>query len=358
MAKYLDCEQPLSVQLHPGPEAIEALASLGRRPRGPRVRLADEHAKEENFFVLEPANSTSSSDQCHLLLGFEERELLPIMQELQDLTDLSRLLDNLQASVKRHADKVLKEMGITEPVGLQLPGLDAVTEALVYHLRREQNPRRLHQAVAAVGVIWMIWSLACVLPPSVGIPLFRDLNSPWLRHFRRVTLRRNQWVRVMPGMIHSWQGGGNIAIELSDRSDNTFRIVDYGREFRHATRRDMHYLEAMYAVTPDAVMDNAGALRCIHTMSQQDDCLQGQITARLIVGDGVRKWVPLLKSPERSFVMNPDGPVRLRAEGVHRRELTLSACRTALIAPDTHASVLIIRPNDRVLHIWPAQARR
>ena len=149
-----------------------------------------------------------------------------------------------------------------------------------------------------------------------------------------------------------------MVIELSERSDNTFRIVDYGREFRRATQRDMHYLEAMYAVTPDAVMDNEGALRCIHTMSQQDDCLHGQITARLIVGDGVRKWVPLLKSPERSFVMNPDGPIRLRTEGVHRRELTLGPCRTALIAPDTHASVLIIRPNDRVLHIWPVQARR
>ena len=163
--------------------------------------------KEENFFVLEPANSTSNSDRCHLLLGFEERELLPIMRELQDLTDLNRLLDNLQASVKRHADKVLKEMGITEPVGLQLPGLDAVTGALVYHLKREQNPQRLRQAVAAVGVIWMIWSLARTLPSSVGTPLFRDLNSPPLRHFRRVTLRRNQWVRVMPGIIHSWQGG-------------------------------------------------------------------------------------------------------------------------------------------------------
>jgi mannose-6-phosphate isomerase class I len=56
-------------------------------------------------------------------------------------------------------------------------------------------------------------------------------RSPILKYFHAQKVVPGQWGRVAPGTVHSWQGGGNFLIELAQRSDNTFRILDFGREF-------------------------------------------------------------------------------------------------------------------------------
>ena len=44
-------------------------------------------------------------------------------------------------------------------------------------------------------------------------------------------------------------------MEIAQCSDNTFRILDYGRELTAHPRR-MHYLEAMYSLSEDGIIDD------------------------------------------------------------------------------------------------------
>jgi hypothetical protein len=156
-------------------------------------------------------------------------------------------------------------------------------------------------------------------------------------------------------VVHAWQGGGTLAIELSDRSDNTFRIFDYGRELDPFKRRRMHHLEAMYSLVPETILSPGDEQRYISSPSAKAEQWHPLLQARLRIAVGEAGWTKLRRTAGYSFVMNPDGPVHLRAGSPNHLQLLLGPCRTGLIGPDVHATAYLERTTDRLIEFWPAK---
>ena len=209
-------------------------------------------------------------------------------------------------------------------------------------------------------------------------------RHPFFKYFRRVKMEPGTWGRVPPGTIHSWQGGGNFLIELAQRSDNTFRILDFGRELQPSSARDLHYAEAMYALTEEGILGNEALKRLIfkaepvkHSSALARDRAdanseaneadgsvdQSQANANSKADEADRpadppkhEWVNLSKRKDWSIFMNPDGTVRLRARTQKGfSELAVGRCRTVLIASNTEVQVLPAHHDDQFLHIFSTE---
>lgn len=180
-------------------------------------------------------------------------------------------------------------------------------------------------------------------------------DHPLLKFFHPVEVADNSWIRIPSGTLHAWQGGGNFLIELGETSDNTFRILDYGREFSD-NAREMHYLEAMYALNPVGFFDAASERRLIsephdaQSDSSKDSChklldcqfFSGAHEGFFSVGDSI----------DISFVMNPDGDVTLSTtiEGNARSRLVMGRCHTAIVLPNKIVTVIPKEKDTRVLY--------
>jgi len=138
-------------------------------------------------------------------------------------------------------------------------------------------------------------------------------------------------------------GGGNFLIELGETSDNTFRILDYGREFEEQPR-DMHYLQAMYALNEVGFFDDGSEERLILKPDSGGDSCHRLLKCGLY---DRQESIRIDESEEWSFVMNPDGSMTLSEP---RSRLLVGRCRTSLIQPGKAFTVCPKDADNRVFH--------
>lgn len=437
MVKYLDCHEPLSMQVHPNGATAAYLYYF----KGPGTfRLQDHLGKEESFYVIRRA----AHQPFQLFLGFERERLAPIARHLRPiLLDyaarashpaelwtcynalVTTLRDCLTGECLGEIAQVLKiDKGLLSAevlasfTPLAAPSADphALQNILRYHV--EIAPAHLgdlspaaallgrEYLFSAIGVIRLIEEVAKLALNAEHDRLLqrhaRQLfdhragnggnpqNSPLLRYFHTAKVEPGWWVRIPPGTVHSWQGGGNLLVELSQRSDNTFRLLDFGREITTATRREMHYLEAMYSLNAAGIVDTEATQHLTFEaeicgsetqMSHTRRKCHAELNYRLLVasakdrasalqsGDAMAScedWMVLPDSGNAqrkhwSILLNPDDAVRIRTEPAEEggspggafSELFVGRCRAVLIAPGVRAKVLSSHPNARILHLFP-----
>jgi Phosphomannose isomerase type I, catalytic domain len=192
---------------------------------------------------------------------------------------------------------------------------------------------------AAIAIVWLIrtirentWKEAWSEDERERIAsLFQvgEPPSPLMHYFHKEVAETGRWGRVPPGTVHAWQGGGNFLIELSNSSDNTFRILDFGREIGTHTARGMHYDAAMFSLRPTTIVQTVrgnvffedrprtnGAVT--NGPANPDRPLQREVhrdlrPQRLQVQDGIIK-LPSLPQAAWSMLLNPDNPMRIQAK--------------------------------------------
>jgi len=137
------------------------------------------------------------------------------------------------------------------------------------------------------------------------------LDFTFLEYFHRHRLKEDGcWVRIPPGTVHAWQGGGNLLIELGDRSDNTFRILDYGREMTKDAR-DMHYLAAMYSLNTFSFFTNEEGDKLIEGLPKDGELRPCHHLLDYRVHKIPKASSHRLQMDQHSFLMNPDGGLTL-----------------------------------------------
>ncbi len=318
MAKYLDCHDKLSIQVHPSRDTAAYLYS------NKTFKLKDKDGKEESFYVIH----TAPHRDFRLFLGFERKSLAPIAIYLRPI-----LLDYAGGAKRGDLQKCYAELVERLSIGLIeecVPDIAAALEIdtdtfdkeilkwtekekdlehiFRYHVEKNGSDLRpgpekegaswpslsllgKEYLFAAIGIICVIESIAdFVYNNSSFLNRARELfgyevekkskkeieSAPLLKYFHAQQMETGQWGRVPPGTVHAWQGGGNFLIELAQCSDNTFRILDFGRELSETTSREMHYLEAMYSLSADGILDDNSSRRLIRQaeIAQTTDAYQ------------------------------------------------------------------------------------
>lgn len=200
-------------------------------------------------------------------------------------------------------------------------------------------------------------------------------DGPILSLFHLIKVEKSEWIRVPPGLLHAWQGGGNLVVETSNRSDQTYRLFDYGRELSRDTRRPMHYKEAMYALNPEAFLKPGAHRRLAEGSFHRDIELK-----MLKSADAGVQGLPIPQPPENNgwaFAMNIDSPMELTAiadattaedpargqhpsarsqsDGPQAEHLFVPPLSTVLFQTRATLYVTPQERNDRVLLLYPRQ---
>ena len=437
MVKYLDCHDALSLQVHPNAATAQYLSEKG-------FNVRDAWGKEESFYVIR----TPLHEPFHLFFGFDREQLGPIARKLRPILStyedkvfqarngdhndseleqcLEKLEEQLHGAIIEHCLSGVNDSLVSD--GAEAASFEShftdnfsgergsfLNGIFRYHIgvdsehgegrRKSRTLLEKEYLFAALGIIRTIQLAAGYIKDRgrnyVGQcePLFdyrkwegyggqeKALDRhPFFKYFRRVKMEPGTWGRVPPGTIHSWQGGGNFLIELAQRSDNTFRILDFGRELQLSSARDLHYAEAMYALTEEGILGDEALKRLIfkaepvkHSIALSQDRTNGKSEANEAdesvdqaqeQANGKSKtnetdqptdppkheWVNLSKRKDWSIFMNPDGTVRLRARTQKGfSELAVGRCRTVLIASNTEVQVLPAHHDDQFLHIFSTE---
>lgn len=396
MAKYLDCHGSLSLQVHPSHATGSFLC------QNLRFRLRDKAGKEESFFVLKKA----PGNRVCLFLGFDRTELRPLAERIRPRMesaserktvtdgDLDDIWKSLLSEVKKQCQgEIAKRLFQGEPAeGERLVGRvfssregDEQLKILKYHLGASSQETHCDASrilgkeylFAAVAIIDLIRKLkefveetrgsapdgfmeragelfgkACLAPEPVRQEYLRE--HPLLRFFHRAKIPADDyWVRIPPGTLHAWQGGGNFLIELGHRSDNTFRILDYGREISDYPR-DMHYEEAMYALNDNGFFDDQAGERLIVAREPGESPCDAHALLGCQVYSSANR-VTIETEGDWSFLMNPDGDMSLIARGSgesFRCRTSVRRCRTVLIERGMKVEVQPEQPDNRILHFF------
>jgi hypothetical protein len=192
--------------------------------------------------------------------------------------------------------------------------------------------------------------------------LHRRSRFSFLQFFHRHTLEEdNCWVRIPPGTVHAWLGGGNLLIEIADRSDNTFRILDYGRELTEDTR-DMHYLAAMFSLNSYSFLDgeNAGG-KFIEKLSQSSQCKTCHHLLDYTVYKMQERQFKEKVLLKHSFIMNPDGNLTVDpgpSPDLAIPHSQIGRCRALLVRDQVNVRLWSGHEDDRVFHFVPHEAHK
>lgn len=327
MIKYLDCHKSLSIQAHP--DENTAMYLHGLRKKGFKgINIRDKSGKEESFYVLH----TAARKKFHLYLGFDREKLRPIAKVLRPCLHeyanrewneevYNGLLDILRSELDRLVEDIAGELFKAKKLFKDGDEKDdfiksfehlwrwddekklTIKGAFRYHVEKKSTlkhdnskytyPLRLlgkEYIFAGIGIIAVIKGVADYvynLPKTSysvdkvkeikkeAKALFSDEESLLLKYFHKQSVEAGDWVRIPAGTVHAWQGGGNFLIEVSHKSDNTFRILDYGRELDRSKRREMHYFEAMFALGLESIQGTT------QQSKQSDDKQDKRLTERL-----------------------------------------------------------------------------
>lgn len=412
MVKYLDCHEPLSIQVHPNQTTAGWLAAQ-RKPR--LFNLQDESGKDESFYVLR----TAPRVEFNLLLGFARASLEPIARRLWPILD--EYASRQEIDLTHCFDKVVQEARaqlyreFVGPIVQRFPDADdrellraSVLKSFVSasqlegkdRLRNLQRVFAFHvsdhpiliQTVppphslrgkeylfAAICLIRAIEELVRAAQSSSASRRFRDVvkdiltvgdrqrlqESPVLRFFHTESIEPGWWGRVPAGTVHSWQGGGNFIVEIGQQSDNTFRIVDFGREIEPATRRDMHYLEAMYALGEDTIVAEHPRERLMFeaTAAQSWRKCHAELNYQLLRSTDPSGWVdvpactPGTDPTSLVVLMNPDNVVRIKASdaGAIVRDRRIGPASAVVVTHAGRVEALPAHSADTLLVLAPRE---
>jgi len=418
MIKYLDCHAALSLQVHPAPHTGRDLYE-----RDPSL-VRDGRGKEESFLVLKEAPGEVVSlflgfekQRIAPLVARIRRPLeelatsQPSSQALKrGLEDLCELLGKtLEEECSDAICRVLKHVPSSEINEIFAPlngGLGRsltsrqIVEVFEYHIKdRTQNTPEarpemllgLEYLFSGIAVISMICELRELLiskktsrstqwkevqaeamelfgrgfadrPPKQG-SLSDKHKHPILSFFHGVRVPADRWVRVPPGTIHSWQGGGNYLIELAHRSDNTFRILDFGREFSDQPRQ-LHYLQAMFALNGYSFFDERTSDTLIRNVEERQHKESNGDTKPLRCHDLLAHQMHLHKPLSKvvseddiGFLMNPDGDLRITVDDPEQvADAHIGGCRTVMVNRNLSMTIRPQLPDNRVLYLSPRKA--
>ncbi len=180
--------------------------------------------------------------------------------------------------------------------------------------------------------------------------LYHELDSPLLAYFHRpLELKPGSILHVKPGVVHA-AGPGLLTVELSHRSDNTFRIHDHGREFA-TPGRETHYTLAAVALSQDSFFDEQNEPSAIYPPEEIqklgplspplrfDNIELEVLPPSRLKGDGVPLGAANEFADRGVVVLCAAGKVRLtRDDGPHKRVLTE--------LPELHTALFPVRPRD------------
>ena len=292
MFKILDCNSWLSVQLHPGDKACQAInrhlssieeefaaanwAADGLKDIvGALNSREDNFGKEELFYIADNRNYLAGApkNEANLILGFhrEKLEKLAFLSEpewafyrrlFQKATapgneDFERLIEKIKKSAFGKLDTFVnaptKELSgkyeerFSRLIGHHLP--------FVLRLREEIEQTSL----PGLWGILFIFSIQALKESLQGIKqeglkiAFSRSELPLFGFFYKTCPKPGSLLQVKPGMLHAL-GKGLFAVEASNRSNNTFRVFDQGRELSPSPR-PLHYLLAAVSLSGDSFVD-------------------------------------------------------------------------------------------------------
>jgi hypothetical protein len=177
----------------------------------------------------------------------------------------------------------------------------------------------------------------------------------FLRFFHRQKIEEDSWVRIPAGTVHAWLGGGNLLIELGDRSDNTFRMLDYGREIS-ADARDMHYLAAMCSLNATSFFPDGEEHKLIERLP--DPSVRKACHPQL---DYMVYRLPKGKSVEHeleahSFLMNPEGGLTVKPV-LAGPNLEIGRFSAVIARDKVKVRLWTEHEGNRVFHFIPRQTK-
>jgi len=287
MGKLMECVESLSVQIHPPKRAIEHLRQEGSLPHD------NDEPKEEAFYAIATARTYDAERaRAHVVFGFNRiqfdswiEQALPWLSIRLIPDDSShKLVDALIACVHSRLYQGLARELFASGVDENCP--DKLADQLRKTLNTKEHRELLERAIEfyvdehgstgaaypVVGAAFIVGLMALWNYCRDGNPDLRQrlrehcescqggvglTDSPLFRFFNTVQISPGQWLRVPPGTPHAVQGGGNLFIEMSNRSDYTYRILDVGREYAEdpARRRPLHFENAVFCLTEHAFQD-------------------------------------------------------------------------------------------------------
>ena len=379
MGKYLDCEQPLSIQIHPTTRSL----SDTRGEHGDRA--GTDLAKEESFYVIAPARRhEGDKERQHLVYGFNREtldayvaELRPWIVHHQDQEiHPDDIIDQLGEIIAGFFDDALRISEYTQNEEGEIirndDDLKSLRENLVerFALQSEREPLRkairLYSTGGLDGKEYLVMGAALIRALEVltfqkgtefGSALHKHYErrcgatgfgeSPIFRMFNTMQFSSGQWVRVPAGTPHAVQGGGNLLVEMSNRSDHTYRILDFGREFTNKPR-DLHFADAMGALDDQAFhYKNSEQRFVVNTSRERFGICHKDLESRLHE-HGQNDKHEFETTKEITYYFNLGGAIRADTDN---ETLPIPPFSSMVATKGTNVRLQLTEAEDRVLEI-------
>ncbi len=387
MGKYLDCEQPLSIQIHP------TSRSIGGTRAGPDL------AKEETFYVIAPARLyEGDKERQHLIYGFNREELDKYVGKFrpwlvhQDtsvspdsvIEELGEIMGEFFGAVVRIDEYTKDGNGNITRTKAQLKSLK---NDLIERFKRDEEREPLAKAICIYAGV-KFGGKNTPIPTDrldgkeylvVGAALIRALevlslqqdskdspfrsalrkhytnrddatgfrDSPVFGIFNAMQFSAGQWVRVPAGTPHAVQGGGNLLVELSNRSDHTYRILDFGREFT-SRPRDMHFADAMGALDDQAFHYRSSEQRFVVNTSTRDFKVCHKDLESRLHERGRDHSREFEETKERTYYFNLGGEIRADTK---KQSLPIPPFSSMVATRGTNVRLQLTEAEDRVLEV-------
>ncbi|MCO6489294.1 MAG: hypothetical protein J5I98_12795 [Phaeodactylibacter sp.] len=376
MFKLLDCNSWLSVQLHPGDKTCKALtrhlsgieeefAAANWPPDRLKNRIAalnsreDNYGKEELFYIADNRNYLAGhqKNEPNLILGFHKEKLEALAflsgSEWASYRKLFRKaigpndarFQELRHKIENSAFGKLDTFVEDPPAALYREYEQRFSRLISEHLPLALRLREEAEAtsVQSLGGILFIFSLQALKESlqslkTEGLKMaFSRSEWPLFDFFYRTCPQPGSLLQVKPGMLHAL-GKGLFAVEASNRSNNTFRIFDHGRELSPSPR-PLHYLLAAVSLSGDSFVDKKNEDR--YLIPCQDFGRTDNIRLKVLPSDELRKpRAVTFPEHEGLLVLCTKGLLRITTAYKHLETnipnstiLDLKAAYTAYIPP-------------------------
>jgi len=353
MFKMLDCNSWLSIQLHPSQKTCEALTEqlpmieqefLNKKWDTHTIKniskilnnREDDNGKEEIFYILDNRNyiPKQSKNEPNLVLGLNKTRLA-VLQFLSEKEWKNYLHHFKKAVAKEDLIFIKLKQAILESTFGQLkhflPNPDFTFsedyQKRFEHLLDEYLPMvlRLRAAVEATPLlalhgILFIFTLQAIKETIQQHQLttlkvaFGKSKLPLFDYFYKVCPKPGSILQVKPGLLHAL-GKGIYAVEASNRSNNTFRIFDHGRELS-SVPRPLHYLLAAVGLSSDSFVEQQNEHQFIFPREEFTD--KENIRLKVFSTNKLRK-LHHLKFPDQEgiLIMCTRGSVKITTTYEH-----------------------------------------
>lgn len=283
MAKFLDVQNWLSIQVHPDLSFIELLNDLKSHDE----KIKDKEGKEERFVIIcNDKYKPDPGEKGNFVIGVQNNwaslctHRLFVKGELCGKTVGSKVFRNSESLITRFFEKIGKIESITEKLKSEIASEfknNIVRDLLDVIVIRNKYEAISSKTTSLITMIGVIEAIRKIIKDSAEGDNSKNaanlLNDPvfWNRIFYRIdnrSLKEGNVIEVPSGMIHA-AGPGLLLLEGSQDSDNTFRILDTGRESKN-NYRETHYKLAALSVSEDNFVESKIDWY-VHPLESHDD---------------------------------------------------------------------------------------